>query len=119
MDNDLSITEIRFIRSLLSVKTDAQLAELLEKPVALVTEQISTMSGIVKRPQIKYNDNKRNFRKPIKKQPVFKRRSENVVFATKKIDLSDKIPVRLNAKTTAYVKTGTDIEKLKQLLKIK
>jgi hypothetical protein len=41
------------------------------------------------------------------------------IFPYRKIDLTERIPVMLNHKTTAYVKFGTNIEKLKHRLNIK
>ena len=53
MENKLSISEIRYIRSLVAHKTDKQLAEMVGKPVELITLQLSLMSGLPKRPDEK------------------------------------------------------------------
>lgn len=50
MENKLSITEIRFIRSLAGKKTDEELADMINKPIALVQMQFSLMSNLPKRP---------------------------------------------------------------------
>ena len=38
-------------------------------------------------------------------------------FKTRTIDLSNSIAVKIDRKTTVYVKQGTDIEKIKRLFK--
>lgn len=167
MDNGLTITEMRLIRSLLSVKTDDQLAMLVGKPVGLVTTYIGSYTVAPIRPTPKTNKQQAesNIRKKhhpllqaeLEKQTRSEKRKsekeermrqlqqeeqrrkekqkltqseqarvaarkkerERSKLPTRKIDLTGTIAIRLNSKTTVWVKPGTDIEKLKQTLKIK
>lgn len=51
--NKLTIIEIRYIRSLAAVKTDEELAIMIEKPVELIKAQFALMAGLPKRPEEK------------------------------------------------------------------
>lgn len=48
--NKLTIIEIRYIRSLAAVKTDEELAIMIEKPVELIKAQFALMAGLPRRP---------------------------------------------------------------------
>lgn len=48
--NKLTIIEIRYIRSLAAVKTDEELAAMIEKPVELIKAQFALMAGLPRRP---------------------------------------------------------------------
>lgn len=53
MEQKLTIPEITFMRALAGIKTDKELAKLLDKPVELITLQFSIMAGLPKRPDEK------------------------------------------------------------------
>jgi hypothetical protein len=46
MENNFSITDIRLMQGLMSKKSDAEIAELLDKPVEAVHDKIAEISGI-------------------------------------------------------------------------
>ena len=171
MESKLSITEIRFLRSLAAHKTDGELAEMINKPVGLIQMQFSLMAGLPKRPwetgpvitlpkapkkEKVRSAKKERVEKPAKKKRIShaerklireqknavkekekreqqsahaqeqermkdrKRKLDKSKFKTRQLDLSDRIPVKLNAKTIIYVKPGPgiDIEELKKKYKI-
>jgi hypothetical protein len=49
---------------------------------------------------------------------IRKDKNNKSIYKTKKIDLTGKVPVKLNSKTTVYVKPGYDIDELKRKYKI-
>lgn len=171
MENKLSITEIRYIRSLAASKTDEQLAEMLDKPMELISAQFALMANLPKRPgekpvvvhspkvpkapkppkpakntvakvkapksvRVSRADRKlkRDREKAVKEQQNREKRSllqdelqrlknrkdrlEKSIYATRPLDLTGTVAIKLNAKTTVYVKPGTNIEELKKKYKI-
>jgi hypothetical protein len=174
MEKDkLTIIEIRYIRALAAVKTDEELAVMIEKPVDLIKAQFALMCGLPKRPdeplpavatasiaeskvksaklpkvpkkeKIRKGEKKsishaeRKVRREQKKAEEEKlkrdkqslhaqeqdrirersKRATRSTFKTRTLDLSNTIRVQLNAKTTVWVKPGTDIDELKKKYKI-
>jgi hypothetical protein len=149
--NKLTIIEIRYIRALAAVKTDEELAVMIEKPVELIKAQFALMAGLPKRPDEPLpvvalaSPGKKRIshaeRKMIREQKKVeekkqkrekqnlhaqeqdrlrerKKRLERETFKTKQLDLSGTVCVKLNEKTTVWVKPGTDIEELKKKYKI-
>lgn len=169
MGIELTMTEMRLIRSLLSVKTDSELANLVGKPVNIVTEYIDSysfnpirptrkevgynkMPGLKRKPELGPAINGKELaqeraaeRKRIREQKIIlkrkeeernairakallaeqnrtnarKKRIEAAKLPTRKIDLTGTIAVKLDSKTTVWVKPGTDIDALKKQYKIK
>jgi len=54
----------------------------------------------------------------MERQQTRNTRSNRSIYATRPLDLTGQFPVKLNARTTVWVKPGTDIEKLKAKYKI-
>lgn len=50
----------------------------------------------------------------LNRQKEWKGKNDKAQFKTRQLDLTGTIPIKLNAKTTVWVKPGTDIEKLKK-----
>lgn len=116
---------MRLLRSLLSKKTDDEIAVMMDKPVESVAAAIRKMTGKITRPKVK----------AVKKRVVKKkseairrvqldnarlersrRRRESERMKSRTLDLTGKVPVRLDRKTIVYVAPGTDIEALKSKL---
>jgi hypothetical protein len=167
MEQKLTVPEITYIRALASIKTDEELAKMMDKPVELIKLQFSIMANLPKRPEEKpsaiakllatsvdipatsnettespkkkrvthaerkiIRDQKeateREKRKEkqlahmqeIEQSKIRKDRLRRGTYATRPIDLSGKVPIKLNAKTVIWAKPGTDIEELKRKYKI-
>ncbi len=158
MEAKLTIPEITYMRALAAVKTDEELAKMMDKPVELIKLQFSIMAGLPKRPNEKpaaiakllssKDDVAIETQQPVKKErkkpgpkpknpakekkkkkhsaqaqaeerkKIRKGRDNQSIYATKPIDLTGKVPIKLNSKTLVYVKPGTDIEELKKRLNI-
>jgi hypothetical protein len=54
----------------------------------------------------------------MERQKIKQVRDRNSIYATRPLDLTGKVRVKLNSKTDVWVDPGTDIEKLKKNLKI-
>lgn len=173
MEQKLTIPEITYMRALAGIKTDEQLATMMNKPVELIKLQFSIMANVPKRPEEKpaviakllatdglpatsvfispVKEKKGKAPKPEKKKRVSHaerrlireqkeaekqkqkpkaKQSANVMemeqrmlsqnrnrrstYAMRPLDLTGKVPVKLNSKTIVYVNPGADIEKLKK-----
>lgn len=151
MENKLTIIEIRYIRSLAAIKTDEELALMIEKPVELIKAQFALMAGLPKRPvekpatiakllstncivpepvaqeekKTKKHEKEKQSKKnhsahaqALDRQKIRKDRQGKSIYATKKLDLTGKVPFKLNNRTTVYAPPGTDIDQLKIKYKI-
>jgi hypothetical protein len=158
--NIFSSLDIQFIRASLSSKTDEEIAEILDKPVALVRTRINEMTGMAGQRQTeillkneeasrkahaelqakkinrrireqKAEEHQDKLEKEEKKERKRKERLKhsNIVeaqyvarqqrndrrkFKTIPIDLAKLISVKIDKKTTLFVKPGTDIKKVRE-----
>jgi hypothetical protein len=158
MEQKLTIPEITYMRALASVKTDEELAKMMNKPVELIKLQFSIMAGLPKRPEEKpeaiakllssnvdvvvdepvkkekkkpgpkpKNPEKKKKQKKLHsahaqaegRKKIRSGRNNQSIYKTKPLDLSGKVPYKLNAKTTVYAKPGANIDKLKKKYNIK
>lgn len=166
MENSISITEKRLIRSLLTKKTDKELAEMLGRPVEIISDFLTSLDLKVRRPVGKVKKQRQQIstisldqppdppkQKRIKKKKPKsvrvqeklekqrlkekdgerkrllkedherarrrKKEIESKKLPTRVIDLTGTVAVRLNSKTTVWVKPGYNIEELKKRYKIK
>jgi len=141
MQPPLSFIDICIIQQQLTKLTAEAIAALILKPVNVVADKITELTatkqyGISVAQKLQNKEAKKLAKKPgekslkaknkeLEKQamatakfqakapPRFKRIEPG--FATRQLDLSQKISVRLNAKTTIFVNPGADIEKIKKL----
>lgn len=139
--NEFTLTEIRLIQSLLTKQSDEDIAELLDRPVEAVSEKIRELCTITGKKSFAVATKERQHKKVINKrkdkanlemqksaelQVKIKKREKQVVqrrqppkpeptkLATKHVDYSKLISVRINSKTIIYAKPGEDIEQLKK-----
>lgn len=149
MEDNFTQLEIQLIRSSLSTKTDAQIAEILERSIADIRKAINVMTGgaaddreiDVKRFQEEQAAAKIKVKKPAvrkvklkskemkkaespkaekvrqaweKQTAENKKKHDRSIFKTIEVDLNKLISVKIDNKTTIFVKPGTDIELAKQ-----
>ena len=158
MEQKLTIPEITYMRALAGIKTDEELAKMMDKPVELIKLQFSIMANLPKRPDekpaaivrllsesvanetlaqpakkkvthaerriIREQKAKEKEQKKKEKQSahaqemeqlkIRKDRLKRSTYETRPLDLTGKVPIKLNAKTIIWAKPGADIEELKK-----
>jgi hypothetical protein len=139
IQNNLTITERRLIQSLFRNKPAEYIASLIDKPLNLVNAEINDFSSKgegrlsydikrhlaeVGKESKKKKDKSSKSLNPINKvlayrqydhvKSSFKKVSKKV-FKTRLVDLSKKIRVSIDRKTTIYVDPNSDIEKIRRM----
>lgn len=133
MQNEFSLLEQRIMQSLIKDRSDAEIADILERDVTGVreytshyarTRNISSRQSILDMREAKKNGNllrKKQLDEKLKKQMAAKKnhvsslkRKREKIFKTIAIDLSKKIAVKIDNRTTVFVDPGTDTELYKR-----
>ncbi len=115
MDNMLNLFDNTIIRQQLHRHTNEELANIIGKPIELIIDAINlfTKNGSIRlsksqKINLKKKKSKDKIIKPIAATFPIKRVEK--VFKTKQVDYSNKILVRIDAKTCIYIDKGADIE---------
>jgi len=137
MENEFSLLELRLIQSMLTKKSDEEIAEIIGRPVAEVSSYTTLFvrgKEIITRQQVIDANKKKKKEKFEKKEAARKqkewdehtdiilkrqkvksarakiKKNDEPSFATRSTNYATKTLVRIDRKTSVYVDSGTDVE---------